>query len=234
MTQATVFISHISEEAELAAILKKHIESDFLRIVEVFVSSDTACIIAGENWLNSIRHALHNACAELVLCSRASVKRPWINFEAGASWMKGIPTVPLCHSGLRPRDLSMPFHVLQSVEANQVDGLARIYTVIARQLQIAPPRADFNRVVEEVRLFESAYIARLQETVKAESFKETGAWTRMKEALKSGNAAWRDVEKIAFIGGVTEGEALELLRNDPDIEFGKGKSGNRIVKLRSR
>jgi len=91
INKPTIFISHISEEKELATILKKHLENDFLELIEVFVSSDTESIFAGSNWLDSISSALRDACTELVLCSKASVNRPWINFEAGAGWMKKIP-----------------------------------------------------------------------------------------------------------------------------------------------
>ena len=67
MGKPKIFISHISEEADLAAILKEHIAKDFLNLVDVFVSSDTESIMAGENWLNSIESALQDACIELIL-----------------------------------------------------------------------------------------------------------------------------------------------------------------------
>jgi TIR domain len=76
-----VFISHITEEKDLAALLKERIDEDFLGKVECFVSSDTESILAGENWLISVEEALRDASVEIVLCSPASVKRPWINFE---------------------------------------------------------------------------------------------------------------------------------------------------------
>jgi len=96
MSKPVVFISHISEEVRLAVIFKQHIAADFLNLIEVFVSSDTESISAGKNWLTSIDTALRNACIELILCSKASIKRLWINFEAGAGWMSGIPVVPVC------------------------------------------------------------------------------------------------------------------------------------------
>jgi hypothetical protein len=64
-----ILISHISEEAKLAAILKAHVEADFIDTVTVYVSSDTESISAGENWLTSIDVALSEACIELILCS---------------------------------------------------------------------------------------------------------------------------------------------------------------------
>ena len=117
-----VFLSHISDEASLADILKKHLLKDFLGLIDVFVSSDEASIETGENWLDAIEEALKTAKIELILCSTASVKRPWINFEAGAGWLRGLPIVPICHTGLQPAELPMPLLVLQAIEANKQPG----------------------------------------------------------------------------------------------------------------
>jgi hypothetical protein len=126
MLKRTIFISHISEEAELAKVFKCAIENDFLQMVSVFVSSDTASIQAGENWLKSIDEAIRDAAVEIIICSRSSITRPWINFEAGAGWMRKIPIIPVCHSGLKPRDLPMPLAVLQGLVAGDVEGLESI------------------------------------------------------------------------------------------------------------
>src|SRR5262245_22760925 len=102
---ASIFISHISEEQALAALLKKHMMSDFGEYVTVFVSSDLESINAGDEWLKSIKKALATASFELTLSSRVSITRPWVNFEVGAAWLKHIPIVPVCHSGLQVSDL---------------------------------------------------------------------------------------------------------------------------------
>lgn len=43
-----IFLSHIHEEREIAIFLKQKIEEEFLRAVEVFVSSDDSCIGGGD------------------------------------------------------------------------------------------------------------------------------------------------------------------------------------------
>lgn len=137
-----IFISHISEEANLAAILKAHVEADFIDTVTVYVSSDTESISAGENWLTSIDVALNKACIELILCSKASIKRGWINFEAGAGWMRHIPVVPVCHTRLLPEDLPMPsvFFKLsrqtKNVACNQFTALSQRSLNLECQLSI--------------------------------------------------------------------------------------------------
>ena len=95
-----VFISHISEEALLAEELKDIVESTFLGQYSVFVSSDSESIRPGDNWLEKINSSIEDAKLMLILCSKMSVGRPWINFEAGCGWVKRIPIIPICHSGL--------------------------------------------------------------------------------------------------------------------------------------
>src|SRR5262245_419366 len=109
------FISHINEEAEVAAKLKAALTRDFLRMLDVFVSSDGESISAGNDWLKSIRDALQKSDLMLILCSPSSIHRPWVNFEAGAAWMRNIPLIPLCHAGLTLRDLPAPLSFRQAV-----------------------------------------------------------------------------------------------------------------------
>jgi hypothetical protein len=56
-----LFISHISEEASLALVLKDWIESSFAGQCQVFVSSDKDDIPAGSRWLDEIDKALVGA-----------------------------------------------------------------------------------------------------------------------------------------------------------------------------
>lgn len=52
--------------------------------------------------------ALNLASVHVILCSPESVARPWIQFEAGAAQIRGIPIIPICHSGLTPAQLPVP------------------------------------------------------------------------------------------------------------------------------
>src|SRR5271157_2429888 len=113
MDKTPVFLSHISEDKALAGYLQARIQRDFLKAFEVFVSSDGVSIQAGSDWLQSLRSALGRAKCVIALCSPESVSRPWVNFEVGAAWLKDLPIVPLCHSGLEPADLKPPFSLLQ-------------------------------------------------------------------------------------------------------------------------
>lgn len=157
MTKPKVFISHITEERHLAELVKAQISKDFLGMLDVFVSSDQVSITVGSKWLTEIDEALKAAQIELILCSRDSVRRPWVNFEAGAGWVKGIPVIPVCHTGMRPVDLPIPLNMLQGIAANEQSGWQSVYELLAAKLGSAVPSSDFTKLVSEIRAFEHDY-----------------------------------------------------------------------------
>ncbi len=121
-----IFISHISKEANIAKVLKEWIETSFVGECDVFVSSDKADIPAGSKWLDEIDTALESAKALIVLCSRKSLTRPWINFEMGCGWIKRVPVIPICHTDQKKGELPFPISMFQALEiedANFVDDL---------------------------------------------------------------------------------------------------------------
>jgi len=230
----TVFISHIVDESELARALQTHLKQDFLGLVDVFVSSDGESISAGVNWLSTICEALMRAKLELVVCSRASVSRPWINFEAGAAWIRDVPIVPVCHSGLKPNDLPMPLRVLNGIEATDAAGLSLLYKSVAKVLNSAVPRRDFGQLLNEIAAFEAGYLPRLRQVSGDHERRRTAAIDRMMDGLRDETYSARSVGRLAVMGGVSVSEALDLLRADPDVEFDWSDSLGRLARLKSR
>jgi TIR domain len=225
-----VFVSHVSEESEVARRLKVALERDFLHLIQVFVSSDTESIAAGEEWLTSIERALGGSALLIILCSPVSIGRPWINFEAGAAWMRGIPLVPLCHAGLTPRDLPMPLSLRQGAELEAPDGLRRLYARIADVLTCQVPARSFEDLVREIVPSNPASA----EKIPTGLTRERAIRKRLKDALVNHRFGWRTIERVAFEAAISEDLAADLLRADPEVRFSKGKSGNVIVGLRSR
>lgn len=129
--KATVFISHITEEKEIAQALKQVIESAFLGLIDVFVSSDADSIRLGGKWLLSLTTALKCCKIEILLASPTSVKRPWVNSEAGAGWVRDIPVIPLCHSGMTLETLPTPLSELQGAIATDPDQLRKLVPILA-------------------------------------------------------------------------------------------------------
>jgi hypothetical protein len=57
---------------------------------------------------------------------------------------------------------------------------------------------------------------------------------RIKRALQDPRYKWRSVERLSYLAGVPEKEALDIVRADDDIVLGKGVSGRQIARLKSR
>ncbi|WP_373001503.1 toll/interleukin-1 receptor domain-containing protein [Sulfurimonas sp.] len=152
-----IFISHITEEKEIAIAFKELIEESFLGMIEVFVSSDSQSIAMGQKWLDGITKSLKECSIEVILCSPKSIQRPWINFEAGAGWIRDISVIPLCHSGMIPSSLPMPLNLLQATTANEVSSLKLIFPVIANAIGAKTPKINFQDFIDKVNEFESKY-----------------------------------------------------------------------------
>lgn len=157
MNKSIVFISHITEEKEIALAFKNLIENSFLGMIDVFVSSDENSISTGQRRLDNITTALKECSIEIVLCSPKSVSRPWINFEAGAAWVRDISVIPLCHSGMKPSSLPIPLNLLQAASASEIASLRLIFPVLARAIGSQVPKVDFSNFIEAVKDFEERY-----------------------------------------------------------------------------
>jgi hypothetical protein len=152
--KSLVFISHITEEKEIALALKQLVETTFLGMIEVFVSSDPTSIKLGRKWLDEITHALKTCAVEIILASPESVKRPWINFEAGAGWIREIPVIPLCHSGMTPSNLPAPLGTLQAATATKENELKLVFPVLAEAIGCTLPQIDYSEFISVVNAFE--------------------------------------------------------------------------------
>jgi len=158
MSKKVIFVSHIKEEKELAIQVKQFIEVAFLGIIDVFVSSDENSIPLGQKWLDDITEALKGCIIEIVLCSPKSVEKPWVNFEAGAGWVRDIPVIPLCHSGIQPSNLPMPLNLLQAANLNSVSELKLLLPLLANIIGSSIPNYNFTDFVDKVKMFEKKYI----------------------------------------------------------------------------
>lgn len=157
MSKTTIFLSHIHEEVELASRIKQEIEAMFLGVVNVFVSSNRASIKAGQRWLDEISRSLADSKAYFLLCSPASVTRHWIFFEAGAGWVRGIPAIPLCHSGMQKSGLPSPLNLLQAIDLHDLSDLDHVIEVIAGLAGTNKPGTDFPAFISWLRHWEGKY-----------------------------------------------------------------------------
>ena len=155
MSKPIIFISHITEEKEIAIKLKEFIESKFLKSIEVFASSHEDSIRLGDEWIKNIKSSLMNCDVVIVLCSPVSVSRPWINFEAGGGWIREVPVIPLCHSGIFPGELPIPLKTLQGGKISDKEDIERLFSVIASINDISAPLVDDKTFFSFVEEFET-------------------------------------------------------------------------------
>ncbi|HWU42783.1 MAG TPA: TIR domain-containing protein, partial [Bdellovibrio sp.] len=178
---------------------------------------------------------LRQASLLLVLCSHASLRRPWVNFEVGAAWIKQIRIVPICHSGLEPSSLPIPFSLLQSIQASDRNGLLSLNQAVAKTIGCHVPKDNAERLIAKVSAFEAQYAPSIQNSLGPVTARAAASRKRIYDALRDTRFEWRSVSKLAVIGGLTDDEVLELLLTDEQIQFDRGrKSNERIARLKDR
>lgn len=151
---ATIFLSHISEEKELAHAIKAYLVEDLALNVDIFVSSDMVSIQAGDKWLEKIDDALKRSDIFLILCSRESLGRPWIHFEAGAGWVKEIPVIPICHSGVGPSQLPVPLNMLQAIDLRTKSASSSLRKRILSSLSLGENTLQAEVIDADAKLLE--------------------------------------------------------------------------------
>jgi len=136
---ADVFISFIHEEVEWAQSVQLFITTVLNYKSMPFMSSDKFQIYAGEKWLDRIMEELEGAKVVLLMLSKKSVERPWVNFEAGAAWTRNIVTIPICFQGMRKGELPKPYSSLQAVDLDSRDDHEYLARSVAHHLDLQKP-----------------------------------------------------------------------------------------------
>jgi hypothetical protein len=106
---ASVFISFIHEDEEIANAIRRLIEDELAPDDAVFLSSDSLQVLAGSLWIDKIQAAIESCEVLLSLLSARSARRPWINFEAGAAWIQKRPVIPVCLGKMSKASLPQPY-----------------------------------------------------------------------------------------------------------------------------
>lgn len=154
MTKPKIFVSHVHEERAIASLLKEFIEARFLKTVTVFSSSHEQSLSLGDEWLSAIKSSLMSSSMMLLLCSPLSISRNWVNFEAGAGWARGVPVVPLCHSGLSPSELPVPLSQFQGGTLSNEDDLKKLFLRISGIVSCDQPSLNAAAFLDAVKQYE--------------------------------------------------------------------------------
>lgn len=159
----TIFISHISTEHELATYLGAFIEDVFQGQARVFVSSDAQSLRTGDEWFPQIIQELRDCAALLLLCSKVSSERPWINFEAGVvahrkDRMTAPPLIPLCYSGLDKGNLHSPLNEYQAMNLADKVQFQQVLKILSEATGLELVDKDLDAFLADVRVIEARYI----------------------------------------------------------------------------
>ena len=147
-----ILISHVSDEALFALLLKDFIESTFLGQFEVFLSSNSGERGVGDKWLVELDGSLSSAELLLVLCSPKSIRQPWIHFEFGCAWTKSMAITCVCHSGLNKVGLPPHLRTFDVLEVEDDDFMEQLFNDLAKRFGIKRlPRLSYDTMKAELR-----------------------------------------------------------------------------------
>jgi len=147
-----VFISFSLQEASIAEVFKHWIEASFEH--DVFLCNDPEGIPAGEEWEEALREHLNACSVVLVLCSKEAGSRPWINFEVGCGWLRGIPVIPICHSKQVQAGLPTTIQMFQPLCMDDDHFIRNLLSSLAQHLGSRLPKIDEPKMHQEL---EKAY-----------------------------------------------------------------------------
>jgi hypothetical protein len=175
---AKIFMSFIHEESDYAEGVQAFITQILGAEAKPFLSSDQMQVYAGEKWLERIMEELKSAKVMLLMLSEESVRRPWVNFEAGAAWTRDIMTIPVCFGNLRKGELPKPYSSLQAVDLSSYGDDEYLAISVAHHLGIEKPIG---------RMYWGAYGVLGGEESKRKADREEGAFKQLEETLKDLN-----------------------------------------------
>lgn len=139
MKKPIAFISHIHEDAAIAARLESVLREALLGGVDFFNSSNRQSIRAGDPWRDLVIEKLRECVAVLVVATPESVGRPWINFESGGAWVHGRAVIPCCVAGMTPESLPVPLSHLHALNIGAADDLRQLTRELAAFAELAAP-----------------------------------------------------------------------------------------------
>jgi hypothetical protein len=157
---ADIFISYWEGEGGIATALRYFV-SQAIPSASIF-KADARSIRSGDSWLDIIRRELKESHVVLAILSEESIKRPWINFEAGAAWIDKI-LIPLCYGTLEKGRMPAPYNQLQALQLRDERDDHRLIIDLHHHLRIATPPPELAYIpLQVVMNKESTYRKRLR------------------------------------------------------------------------
>jgi hypothetical protein len=146
-----IFISHITAESAVARLLQTRFRDTFGEATLVFVSSDYGSMAGGEEWFPTIVNAIQRSMVVVVLLSKGSVGRRWINFEAGVGLGANRRVIPVVIDDLAKGEVGLPLSQLQVRSLNDSEDMHGLFNDLADAIGAGDGwTVDIARLAKEI------------------------------------------------------------------------------------
>ena len=211
----------------------------FTRKRNIQVWDDTKIGI-GTKWREEIQGALRKAKVAILLVSRYFLYSDFISdhelpklLDAAQEEGLVIVWIAIGFSSYEETEIAEyqaandPSRPLNALSESEVDfELVKIAKAIDRILEPSDSGANSNPTDTNVS-------AERSEDHDLANGEVEGTTEKIHEALADGKWAWRTVDALAAKVALTAEDTLRILRRDPEIVLGRGKSGKQIARLKS-
>lgn len=140
----SIFISHASEDKDLAAALVELLRSalDIPADKILCTSVDGFRLHAGEDTDEALRAAVLESTSLVGVITPASQKSSYVTFELGARWGTNKSLIPLTARGVRPGDLKGPLAGKNALDCSQRAGVQQLIGDLGTQVQMEVERPE--------------------------------------------------------------------------------------------
>lgn len=207
-----IFTSHCHEDVDFAENLEHKLTEAGLTVWR------DVLIRGGDDYRKKIDEAIRDSSALIVIMTPEAKASEYVTYEWAFAWGAGVKVIPILRKKtiLHPRLESLQYLDFTDRQNRPWDELIGLL----REAEAAKPQEEM--------------LPEKNEEIKIENAQEKAAYQRMIAALSDENWTWRSINKLSAIGGVAEEKALDILRLDSNVIFGKGRSGRQIARLKSR
>lgn len=169
-----LFLSHSSEDAEVAALIVQLFASSIgLRSHEIRCTSiDGYCLPGGANFDEQLRDEVLAAECFIGLLSNQSLSSAYVLFELGARWGARKQLIPVLAPGVPPDALKGPLKGLNALSCSKVSQLQQLVHQISQALNAQlEPSPVYQWLIEKIVSYEKpqASHGRAKQTAAAHS-----------------------------------------------------------------
>lgn len=153
MQEIDVFISHSSNDADMASALIELIRSalslDASRIRCTTV--DGYRLPTGASTDHSLRIEIHGSKAFIALITPVSIESTYVLFELGARWGAEKPLLPLIARGATSKELKGPLGAINALSCDELPQMHQFIEDLSQVLSITPQKpAVYTRHIDKV------------------------------------------------------------------------------------